>query len=215
MFTGIIEDRGVITGIQKAGNSCSLSLKTSLDTAEIKLGDSISVNGTCITVTNIAGSELTFDVSFETLDLTNLKDLKANDRVNMERALKANGRFDGHIVSGHIDGLGKIAKKESAGDFFKLRVNTDGEILRYIVKKGSIAVDGISLTVNSVDATGFDFVIIPHTLKETNLEFKSAGSSVNLETDILAKYVEKLISHDNKNTKSKVSASFLREHGFM
>jgi riboflavin synthase len=214
MFTGIIEDRGVIVDVKREGSSCKLTLTTSLDTSEIKLGDSISVNGVCITVTKIDGGRLTFDVSFETLDLTNLKSLKGGDHVNIERALKADGRFDGHIVSGHIDGLGKLVRKEKAGDFFKVRVEADQSLLRYIVKKGSIAVDGISLTVNGVDDRGFDFVVIPHTLKETILEFKDAGDPVNLETDILAKYVEKIFKKDEKE-KSKVSSAFLAEHGFI
>ena len=215
MFTGIIEDRGVVVDVKASGGVGSkIVLKTSLDTDEIKTGDSISVNGACITVTRIKGSLLTFDVSFETLKLTNLKDLKNNHRVNIERALKAGGRFDGHIVSGHVDGLGKITKKEKAGNFYKVRVDTGKELLKYIVKKGSIAVDGISLTVNDVDGSGFEFVVIPHTLKMTNIEHKDVGDTVNLETDILAKYVEKLVTN-NKERKSKVNASFLAEHGFI
>jgi riboflavin synthase len=215
MFTGIIEDRGVVADIKKAGGSSKLVLKTALDLSEVKLGDSISVNGVCITVTKIEGDLLTFDVSFETLNVTNLKDLKPNEHVNIERALKAGGRFDGHIVSGHIDGMGKITRKEKKGDFFNIRVNTDKAILRYIVKKGSIAIDGISITVNNVDDAGFDSVMIPHTLKMTNLEYKNVGATVNLETDILAKYVEKLINTDEKRSKSKVNAAFLAEHGFI
>ena len=215
MFTGIVEDRGVVISSTAERDSMKLILKTALDTAEIKLGDSICVNGVCVTVIKIDGSALTFDVSFETVEVTNLKGLKSNDHVNIERALKANGRFDGHIVSGHIDGTGRIASKERAGNFFKLRIEAGESILKYIVKKGSIAVDGISLTVNSVDDKGFDFVVIPHTLQVTVLETKGVNDIVNLENDVLAKYVEKLVKYDDKRSESKVDARFLAEHGFI
>jgi riboflavin synthase len=215
MFTGIIEDRGIVADVKTSGGIGSkIVLRTSLDTNEIKIGDSISVNGACITVTGISGNLLTFDVSFETLKVTNLKDLKRDECVNIERALKANGRFDGHIVSGHVDGPGKITKKEKAGNFFKIRVDAQKSLLKYIVKKGSVAVDGISLTVNDVDKSGFEFVIIPHTLKMTNIEHKNVGDTVNLETDILAKYVEKL-ANNSKERKNKVDAAYLAEHGFI
>ena len=219
MFTGIIEDRGVIVDLRSTGDSDSgvLSLTTSLDCGAVRIGDSISVNGVCLTVTEKRAGFLTFDVSFETFKVSNLGSLKRGDRVNLERALRADGRFDGHIVSGHIDGVGNIAKKEMAGSFYKVRITAGDEVLRYVVKKGSIAVDGISLTVNSVDDSGFDFVVIPQTMKLTTLEFKNSGDKINLETDILSKYVEKMLGLDNKEKegKSKVNAAFLAEHGFI
>lgn len=214
MFTGIIEDRGVVSEITAIGNASRIVIGTSLDTRAIKLGDSISVNGVCLTVTDIKGSALSFDVSFESLKLSNLKSLKRNDRVNIERALMAGGRFDGHIVSGHIDGVGKLVRKEMVGDFYKVRIGAESSLLKYVVKKGSIAVDGISLTVNEVYESGFDFVVIPHTIKKTTLEFRNSGDIVNLETDVLAKYVEKLLINKEEK-KSRVDAAFLAEHGFI
>ncbi len=217
MFTGIIEDIGRVAAVTSAGsaNTSRIALRTSLDTTEIKLGDSISINGVCLTVTGINGDLLTFDASFETLSLSNLRNLSSNTRLNLERAMVASGRFDGHIVTGHIDGVGTLTKKERVGEFFKLRISAGKELLKYIVKKGSVAVDGISLTVNSVDESGFELVIIPLTLEKTVLEFKNIGDKVNLETDILAKYVEKMLNNKGEEKKSKVNAAFLAEHGFM
>ncbi len=213
MFTGIIEDKGIVKELRRAAPSV-IVVKTAITASEIKNGDSISINGACLTVIRINGDILTFDVSPETFNVTALKRLKVNDTVNLERAVKVGGRFDGHIVSGHIDGIGKIVGKKRMGDFFVVRVSADKELLKHIVKKGSIAVDGISLTVNGVDDAGFDFVVIPHTYKMTNLNEVQSGAAVNIETDILAKYVEKLLKNSKGDAKSKVNASFLAEHGF-
>lgn len=211
MFTGIIEEVGVIKQVYKEGKSFKLIIKTNEILKDTKIGDSISTNGVCLTATNILDKSFTVDVMPESTKRTNLENLKIGDFVNLERALKANGRFDGHIVSGHVDGTGKIVSIEKDGNAIWIEIITDNNLLKYIVKKGSIALDGVSLTVAYINNNGFSVSIIPHTGKVTTLLKKKIGDEINIECDILGKYVEKLIGLNNKN---KLDINFLKENGF-
>ena len=203
MFTGIIEEIGKVKAIVRHTNSIKLTIAVKKILEDIHIGDSICTNGVCLTVTTFDDSSYTADVMPETMNRTNFKDLRINDLVNCERAMPANGRFGGHIVSGHIDGIGFISKMTKDDKAVRIRIETRPEILRYIVEKGSITIDGISLTVT--DVTNFDFgvSIIQHTQDETTLTKKKIGDTVNLENDIVGKYIEKFVGnitfqHDEK-----------------
>ena len=218
IFTGIIEEIGRIERINRGSLSASIRVVADAVLEGTKIGDSICVNGVCLTVTGLDGKSFTADVMEETMRRSGLKDLKINSAVNLERAMPADGRFGGHIVSGHIDGTGIIAsiKKEEMAVWYE--VKTDSSLLRYIVEKGSIAIDGISLTVARVTGESLAVSIIPHTISETTLSDKSIGDTVNLETDIIGKYVEKMISSDDKNISQLQDydrgVEFLRNNGF-
>lgn len=209
MFTGIIEEVGKIKTLKRSGRSARLVVQAAKVLEKTPIGASIAVNGVCLTVTKISGSEFYVDVMNESLRRSNLGLLKTNDHVNLERAMSANGRFDGHLVSGHIDGTGVIGKIIKDDIAYRYWIKADQELLRHIVEKGSIAIDGISLTVVSVRGTGFEVAIIPHTLKMTSLFLKPVGAQVNLETDMIGKYVEKMAEGSSKITKE-----FLMKHGF-
>lgn len=211
MFTGIVEEIGTIRKIYKEGKSLKLTIETKKILKDTKIGDSISTNGVCLTVTNISDNAFTVDIMPESTRRSNLGNFKKGDLVNLERALKANGRFDGHIVSGHIDGTGKIVtiKKDENAIWIEILVNDN--ILKYIVEKGSISLDGVSLTVAYINNNGFAVSIIPHTGKVTTLLKKKIGDEINIECDILAKYIEKIIGLNNKN---KLDINFLKENGF-
>lgn len=223
MFTGIIEGLGIVTSIRKTGNGVRLCLKPVFD-MEAQIGESISVNGVCLTVSEIHNprprpakrggpkSAISFDVSPETLKSTNLGELKANDKVNLERALRATDRLGGHIVTGHVDGVGSIKDKRKEGEYTFYTFSAHKEVLRYLVKKGSVAVDGISLTVIDIGDNYFKVAIIPHTLKVTTLGFKGIGDRVNLEADILGKYVEKFLYNSDNNVGLMER---LKEEGFV
>jgi len=185
MFTGIIEDIGIVKSI----SSSEISIKTSL--GGIKIGDSVCVSGVCLTATSVAVGVFSADYSPNTDKLTTMSSLKQNSKVNLERALQLSSRLDGHIVSGHVDGTAKITSLEKVGEFYKLKFLADGNITNYCVNKGSIAIDGISLTLSEVSDKGFEIYVIPETLKSTNLQYKKSGDYVNVETDVLAKYLEK------------------------
>ncbi|KGK87692.1 riboflavin synthase [Clostridium sp. HMP27] len=217
MFTGLVEEIGIIQDIQRGTKSARLTIKASNILDEVQLGDSISTNGVCLTVTEYSSSSFTVDVMAETLRSSSLGSLKRGSYVNLERALKVNGRFGGHIVSGHIDGTGIIENFEKEDNAFWITIKANEDILRYIVHKGSIAIDGVSLTVAYVDEGVFKVSIIPHTGEETILLKKSPGDIVNLECDVLGKYVEKLLgikSKEENNKKSSITLEFLRENGF-
>ena len=188
MFTGIVEEVGEI--VEARGDGLRIRARTVLEDA--RLGDSISVNGTCLTVTAIAGDTFTVDTVPETLRRTNLGLLTAGDPVNLERALAAGGRMGGHFVQGHVEGVGRIAAIEPDQEAWLVRIDAPPDVMRYVVEKGFITVDGMSLTVVARDAHGFLITVIPYTQAHTNLRVRRAGDSVNLETDILAKYVEQL-----------------------
>lgn len=212
MFTGIIEEIGKIKGIQKGASSAVLSVQASEIMEDVHLGDSIAVNGVCLTVTSISPSGFTADVMPETLNLSSLGNLRAGSPVNLERAMAANSRFGGHIVSGHIDGTGTISDIRRDDNAVWYTIKTPLPIIRYIIEKGSIAIDGISLTVARVYKDSFSMSIIPHTASLTALSNRRIGDSVNLENDCIGKYVERLMGKKSQN--SNITVGFLAKHGF-
>ena len=216
MFTGIIEETGTVRHVSLHGNSGSIKIGAELVLAGTKTGDSIAVNGVCLTVTTVDTNGFTADVMAETLRRSNLGKLKSGDVVNLERAMSADGRFGGHIVSGHIDGTGTIADLEKEGNATWVYIRTSPDILALIVEKGSIAIDGISLTVAKVSMEEFAVSIIPHTSSHTTLLKKKAGDVVNLENDIVGKYVQRLLGQPQPEQphRSRITEEFLRENGF-
>lgn len=222
MFTGIIEEIGYVRHVI----SGSLSGEIQIDAGKVlegtKIGDSIAVNGVCLTVTRLLRDGFTADVMPETLRRTNLGKLGSGDPVNLERAMAADGRFGGHIVSGHIDGTGTVSRMQPEGNAILVTIRTVPEILELIVEKGSIAIDGISLTVAAAWDDSFQVSVIPHTGEETILLKKKVGQTVNLENDIIGKYVQKLIGRTERNDstgrhkqpESRITMEFLAEHGF-
>lgn len=214
MFTGIIEEVGKINSIKINGKSAKISILASKVLEDTKLGDSISTNGVCLTVTNLDKNTFEADVMTETMNRTNLSSLKTGSSVNLERAMIANGRFGGHIVSGHVDGTGVIENYKKDENATWVTISADDEILKYVVEKGSICIDGISLTVAYVDDRCFKVSIIPHTGDETTLLKNQIGGVVNLECDVIGKYVEKLLGFQKKEKKSNISEDFLRSNGF-
>ena len=208
MFTGITEEKGKIQTIKN--NSITIECLKVLD--ECKIGNSIAVNGVCLTVTEIGKSFFRADVSPETLKVTALNYLKTGDFVNLERALPANGRFGGHIVSGHVDGIARIESIFKNGNFYDLIIELNPSESRYIIRKGSITVNGISLTVAEITGERIKISVIPHTFEMTNLSNLISGDFVNIEVDVLAKYVEKFLSTSNNN--SGISMDFLERNGF-
>lgn len=219
MFTGIIEEIGQISAIQRTGESFILTLEAKKILQDVHLGDSIAVNGVCLTVTSFSGTRFTVDVMPETVKATSLKDLKRGSKVNLERAMAAGGRFGGHFVSGHIDGTGVIKSKKALENAVYYEISADEELLKYVILKGSIAVDGTSLTVFAVTENSFMLSLIPHTLAETVLGLKEPGDIVNLECDMIGKYVghfmKNLSSSRAQTEKSGITADFLQENGFL
>lgn len=217
MFTGLVEEIGVVKGISKGTKGAKLTIKAKKVIQGINLGDSICSNGVCLTVTEFNGDSFEVDVMAETMRRSNLSKINIGDSVNLERALRADGRLGGHIVSGHIDGTGEIVEYEKEDNAVWISIKADSSILRYIVQKGSIAIDGVSLTVAYIDNEVFKVSIIPHTGEETTLLKKVTGAEVNLECDIIGKYVEKLLGLSTKveEKKSSLSEDFLRLNGFM
>ncbi len=219
MFTGIIEECGTVTAVQKNAASAVLHIGCSKILSDIHLGDSIAVNGVCLTVTAFDKKGFSADVMHETLNRSSLGKLSAGSRVNLERAMAAGGRFGGHIVSGHIDGTGTITQIQKDDNAVWYTINCGNQLLKYIIEKGSIAIDGISLTVARLEHRSFSVSIIPHTLSETILADKKSGDIVNLENDCIGKYVERLLSFEDPNAapakkESNITAAFLAEHGF-
>lgn len=193
MFTGIVEEKGCIRGIRPGARSCILTIEGNRIFEDLHIGDSVAVNGVCLTAASINGHLFQADVMRETLERSSLGKLRTGSHVNLERAMAANGRFGGHIVSGHIDGTGTITRIEKDDNAIWYTVQAAPQIMRYIVEKGSIAIDGISLTVAKITGTDFSVSIIPHTAQETILSEKKTGDIVNLENDVISKYVEKLL----------------------
>lgn len=212
MFTGIIEEIGKIQDIKKGVNSAGLSVQVSKIMQDVHLGDSIAVNGVCLTVTSFSPNGFTADVMHETLNRSSLGNLQIGSIVNLERAMMSNGRFGGHIVSGHIDGTGTVWNIRRDDNAIWYTIKTPLPVLRYIIEKGSIAVDGISLTVARVYKDSFSVSIIPHTASLTTLSSHRVGDSVNLENDCIGKYVERLMGEELQN--NKITAEFLTKHGF-
>jgi len=194
MFTGIIEELGQVKALRRDAGAARLTLSASAVLSGTALGDSICVNGVCLTVVDLQSDAFSADVAVETLRVTNLGDLKIGAKVNLERALQLSARIGGHLVSGHVDAVGRIREKREEGNGWRILFDAPDAVLRYVIKKGSIAIDGVSLTVADVDVKGFSIAMIPHTAKLTTLGFKTAGESVNLESDIIGKYVERLLS---------------------
>ena len=216
MFTGIVEEMGTIRSIRRGAQSAVLSIGASVVLSDLKIGDSVAVNGVCLTATSQDAEGFTADVMHETLDRSSLGALVPGSRVNLERAMAADGRFGGHIVSGHIDGLGEITALRRDDNAIWYTVAAEPKLLRYVVEKGSITIDGISLTVAKVTERDFSVSIIPHTAKVTILGEKGPGDRVNLETDILGKYVEKLLhpAVETPARESRLTLDFLTQHGF-
>lgn len=215
MFTGLIEATGRISGFERQGSAGILCLATTLPLQEIALGDSIAVNGVCLTVTQKAESTICFDVSPESITRTTIGNLRSGDVVNLERALRLGDRLGGHIVSGHIDCIGVLRQRETVSGNAVLGFAMPTAYSRYLVEKGSITIDGISLTVNTVVDDGFSVNIIPHTAEKTTLHSLKTGGRVNLETDILAKYVERLLKPAESAVKSGLTMKTLAENGFL
>jgi riboflavin synthase len=216
MFTGLIQDVGKIQAVEPAGGGVRLTLSTRLDLASLKIGDSISVDGVCLTVVRMSGTAFTAEVSPETLRKSTLSAARQGRPVNLETALKMSDPLGGHLVSGHVDGTGEILEVIPEGNSWRYRFGTSREISRYLVEKGSVAVDGISLTVAECGDSEFTVSVIPHTAQSTTLGNKKAGDRVNLENDIIAKYVEKFLRQreDPGKPTSRIDASFLSQHGF-
>jgi len=210
MFTGIIEEIGTVKLIKKGTKSLELTINCCKVLEDIKIGDSIAVNGVCLTANNFNKDSFTADIMFETMKKSALSTLKSGDKLNLERAMSANGRFGGHIVSGHIDGTGIIMKRQTIDIAILFTINAPKEILEFIIPKGSIAIDGISLTVIDVTEKDFTVSIVPHTAANTMLLDKKLGEIVNLENDMIAKYIKKFTS-GNKKT---IDLDFLAKNGF-
>lgn len=219
MFTGIIEDVGTVTAVQKSGNSARLTIQAAAILDDVQLGDSIAVNGVCLTVTAMNAATFSADVMHETLARSSLGQLHGGSQVNLERAMAANGRFGGHMVSGHIDGTGVISGIRRDENAVWYTVRTDAAILRYIIEKGSVAMDGISLTVARVSDEDFSVSVIPHTAANTTLSARRCGDVVNLENDCIGKYVEKLLRQRAapapSGSKSNVTMALLAQAGYL
>lgn len=214
MFTGIVEEVGIIKGIKKGTDSAVLAIQAKTVLEDIHMGDSIAVNGVCLTVISFSGNEFSADVMHETLNRSALREARSGTAVNLERAMSANGRFGGHIVAGHVDGTGVVTAIEKDDNAVWFTLRAEPSILRYVVEKGSIAMDGISLTVAKVSDETFSVSLIPHTVANTALAKKSVGDTMNLETDVVGKYIEKLLQPQETPRKSGVTREFLLQNGF-
>ena len=217
MFTGIVEELAIVKSVNKSSNGVRILIESKLCSSDAKIGDSISLSGSCLTIVSIDNGILSFDVSSETLKKSILADIKPDDMVNLERSLRADSRMGGHFITGHIDCVGELLLKKPEGEFIELSVRIPDEFMLFIAEKGSIAIDGISLTVNSIKKSTITLMIIPHTLENTTLNYKKQSQKLNIETDILAKYIHR--SYESKQTKAFSPASlnkkFLSEHGFI
>jgi riboflavin synthase len=220
MFTGLVEEIGKISKITKGSNSYQFSIQAKKVLSDIKLGDSVATNGACLTVVELTNTSFTVDIMAETVKRTNFSQMKLGDAVNLERAMRLSDRLGGHLVSGHIDGIGKISGIKKEDIAFIISIEAPKKLLDLMLNKGSIAIDGISLTIIAVNKTEFQVSIIPHTSQETTLLKKNTGDFVNLETDLIGKYVLRFLGQ-NKNENlinaksSKVNMDFLAENGFI
>lgn len=218
MFTGIIEEIGTVAAIQPSGKSFVLTVDANKVVFDVNTGDSIAVNGVCLTVTSFSKSRFTVDVMPETVKATSLKTVKKGSRVNLERAMAAGGRFGGHFVSGHVDGIGVIKGKKQLENAVYYEIEADPELLKYIMLRGSVAVDGTSLTVFGVSEDSFTLSLIPHTLSETVLGMKGKGDIINIECDMIGKYIGHFLHNQSQAAPKRgntITAHFLEENGFM
>jgi riboflavin synthase len=219
MFTGIVEAKGEIVSLTPKGGDMTLRIRTgALDLADVQLGDSIAVNGVCLTVVTLPGDGFTADVSGETLRLTSLGSLRAGSAVNLEKALTPTTRLGGHLVSGHVDGLGEVVSMKPDARSIRFDIRAPDALAKYIAQKGSITVDGISLTVNEVNGAVFSLNIVPHTQQMTTIADWKPGSKVNLEVDVIARYLERLLMGERAaqpGEQGSISMAFLAEHGYL
>ena len=220
VFTGLVQDIGTLLRTDRQGADAKMVIKAHGTFEKLVLGESISVDGACLTVAAFGGNVFTADVSAETLSRTTLGGKTAGSRLNLERALSLGDRLGGHLVSGHVDGIGTLLDRTQDGRSWRLFFQVPQEVARYIVEKGSIAIDGISLTVNGCGVDRFDVNIVPHTAQQTTIQWLQVGDQVNIETDIIGKYVEKMLAGwqgklFEKSGKSNIDLSFLEKHGFI
>ncbi|NPD85221.1 riboflavin synthase [Lentimicrobium sp. L6] len=219
MFTGLIEEVGEISSIRAGQNSYQFTIKANKVLEDVKIGDSVCTNGACLTVTAITSQRFTVDIMSETVEKTNFSELKIGSKVNLERALRLSDRLGGHLVSGHIDGIGKVKAIHKDDIAWRIHISTTAFILHQILDKGSIAIDGISLTIIKVEDDSFEVSIIPHTAQETTLLGKNINDTVNLETDMIGKYVQRFLSPSTAQTKNQPKKSFdmdfLAKNGFL
>lgn len=215
MFTGIIEGLGTIGQVRAANGGKRLGITADFDLEATRIGDSIAVNGACLTVVALAGRSFDVDVSPETIACTTLAEARTGDRVNLERALRLGARLDGHLVSGHVDGIGRIQAKRAAANAIVIAFAVAPELARYMIAKGSVAVDGISLTINACHGQGFEVCIIPHTAKVTSLSLKRVGDKVNIETDLIGKYVERFVTAGRTGSAGGLDMAKLAGSGFL
>jgi len=215
LFTGIIEEIGYVKRINQQSRSAQIEIKADKVLGDVAVGDSIAVNGVCLTVVTFDSQHFTADVMPETISKTNLRELKPGSPVNLERALQLGGRLGGHIVQGHVDAIGTIVEKQILEIAIIYRIATEPELLQYVVPKGSVAIDGVSLTVVDVFQDSFTVSLIPHTAHETVLGEKKPGDRVNLESDIIGRYVKHLMNRNHGEERQALNLSFLAEHGFI
>ncbi|MCK5895675.1 MAG: riboflavin synthase [Cocleimonas sp.] len=220
MFTGIIQSIGIILDLKQKGGDVELCVQAGkLDLQDVVLGDSIAVNGVCLTAIALTDTSFSADVSRETLSLTSLGGLVKGAPVNLEKALTLQTRLGGHLVSGHVDGLATVTSRHTDGRSERFRLQAPDELAKYIAEKGSITMDGVSLTINKVEGAAFELNIVPHTLQETIISHYQAGTTVNLEVDVVARYLERLLQGDHaatvgNTTSDSISPAFLAKHGF-
>jgi riboflavin synthase len=214
LFTGLIEDLGTLRELRRGAAEVRLTVATALPMSELTLGESIAVNGICLTVVAFGNGTFSADVSVETVACTTLAELSPGHRVNLERALRLSDRLGGHLVSGHVDGIGTVIESTREGNATRFTFRVPTELSRYLVGKGSVAVDGVSLTVNTVAGETFSLAVIPHTLAMTTLQALVVGGRVNIETDIIGKYVERLV-RGGEGKESAIDRQFLAKHGFL
>ncbi|MDH5922407.1 riboflavin synthase [Vibrio splendidus] len=217
MFTGIVEAVGTLSAITPCGEDITVTVNVgNLDMADVKLGDSIATNGVCLTVVEYNDHSYSADLSLETLKKTGFVDYQAGDKVNLEKAMLPTTRFGGHIVSGHVDGVGEIVERNQVGRAIEFWVEMPTEISKYVAQKGSVTVDGISLTVNDLRKNAFKLTIVPHTSSETTIDQFNVGRKVNLEVDVLARYMERLLQGQQQESEpeSRLTMEFLQQNGF-
>jgi riboflavin synthase len=222
MFTGIIEGLGTVQHLHRSGNSFKMSVVSDFDLDNSRVGDSIAVNGVCLTAVQISSRQFDVDIAPETVSKTVFQYIKPNEKVNLERAMRLSDRIDGHLVSGHVDGLGIITNRNTRDNAIIIEITTHAILSKYMVQKGSVAVDGVSLTINRLEENCFYLSIIPHTAKLSTIGFKTVGQKVNIETDMIGKYVERFVLNPNQaassvplSNKSGIDSTFLARHGFV